>query len=122
MIYSKSISNPLDITKLNSFVTKCEQQLDVMLKERDAMMSPGSPCIGSSVTNTENSHRIMSCHGGAACAGCGGRIHDRFYLLAVDRQWHSSCLKCSECKLPLDSELTCFSRDGNIYCKEDYYR
>lgn len=23
---------------------------------------------------------------------------------------------------PLDSELSCFSRDGNIYCKEDYYR
>ncbi|KAL0279872.1 UNVERIFIED_CONTAM: hypothetical protein PYX00_001340 [Menopon gallinae] len=47
---------------------------------------------------------------------------DRYYLLAVDRQWHSPCLKCCECKLPLDTELTCFARDGNIYCKEDYYR
>ncbi|CAG5028888.1 unnamed protein product, partial [Parnassius apollo] len=56
------------------------------------------------------------------CAGCGGRIQDRYYLLAVDRQWHGSCLRCCECRLPLDSELTCFSRDGNIYCKEDYYR
>ncbi|XP_076352158.1 LIM/homeobox protein Lhx9-like isoform X2 [Tachypleus tridentatus] len=56
------------------------------------------------------------------CAGCGGKIADRYYLLAVDRQWHVRCLKCCECKLTLDSELTCFSRDGNIYCKEDYYR
>ncbi|KAL0902151.1 hypothetical protein ABMA27_000093 [Loxostege sticticalis] len=56
------------------------------------------------------------------CAGCGGRIQDRYYLLAVDRQWHGACLRCCECRLPLDTELTCFSRDGNIYCKEDYYR
>ncbi|XP_013779804.2 LIM/homeobox protein Lhx2-like [Limulus polyphemus] len=58
----------------------------------------------------------------AVCAGCGGTIADRYYLLAVDRQWHVRCLKCCECKLTLDSELTCFSRDGNIYCREDYYR
>lgn len=32
------------------------------------------------------------------------------------------CLKCCECKLNLESELTCFSKDGSIYCKEDYYR
>ena len=56
------------------------------------------------------------------CAGCGCVIHDRYYLFAVDRQWHVHCLKCSQCKTPLDSELTCFSRDGHIYCKEDYYR
>ena len=56
------------------------------------------------------------------CAACGGKILDRYYLLAVDKQWHVNCLKCSECKLPLDSELTCFAKDGNIYCKEDYYR
>ncbi|XP_060073412.1 LIM/homeobox protein Lhx9-like isoform X2 [Ylistrum balloti] len=56
------------------------------------------------------------------CAGCGARILDRHYLLAVDRQWHMQCLKCCECKIRLDTELTCFARDGNIYCKEDYYR
>nr|XP_042907001.1 LIM/homeobox protein Lhx9-like [Parasteatoda tepidariorum] len=56
------------------------------------------------------------------CGGCGGKIADRYYLLAVDRQWHVRCLTCCECKVQLDSELTCFARDGNIYCKEDYYR
>ncbi|KAI8517902.1 LIM/homeobox protein Lhx2 [Branchiostoma belcheri] len=56
------------------------------------------------------------------CAGCGGRIVDRYYLLAVDKQWHLHCLKCCECKLRLESELTCFAKDGSIYCKQDYYR
>ncbi|GFY78181.1 hypothetical protein TNIN_127111 [Trichonephila inaurata madagascariensis] len=55
------------------------------------------------------------------CGGCGGKIADRYYLLAVDRQWHARCLICCECKAQLDSELTCFARDGNIYCKDDYY-
>ncbi|XP_027993898.1 LIM/homeobox protein Lhx9 isoform X4 [Eptesicus fuscus] len=58
----------------------------------------------------------------ALCAGCGAKISDRYYLLAVDKQWHLRCLKCCECKLALESELTCFAKDGSIYCKEDYYR
>lgn len=59
---------------------------------------------------------------GAICAGCGLRIADRFYLQAVDRRWHAACLQCCQCRNTLDGEITCFSRDGNIYCKKDYYR
>ncbi|EFN77729.1 Protein apterous, partial [Harpegnathos saltator] len=59
---------------------------------------------------------------GVVCAGCGLRISDRFYLQAVDRRWHAACLQCSHCRQGLDGESTCFSRDGNIYCKKDYYR
>ncbi len=56
------------------------------------------------------------------CAGCGGKIIDRYYLLAVEKPWHVHCLKCTDCQLSLDSELTCFAKDGQIFCKEDYYR
>ncbi|XP_077301691.1 LIM/homeobox protein Lhx9-like [Arctopsyche grandis] len=56
------------------------------------------------------------------CGGCGGRIQDRYYLLAADRRWHGNCLRCCECHSPLAAELTCFTRDRNIYCKDDYYR
>ena len=56
------------------------------------------------------------------CAGCGARIIERFYLMAVDREWHVECLKCSECSLRLDNELACFTRDGAILCREDYYK
>lgn len=58
----------------------------------------------------------------ARCAGCGLRITDRYYLSAVDRRWHATCLQCCQCRNALDGEITCFSRDGNIYCKKDYYR
>lgn len=56
------------------------------------------------------------------CAGCGQRIRDRYYLLAVDRQWHCRCLRCDHCGQELESELSCFARHGLIYCKEDYHR
>uniref|UniRef100_A0A8C4NK83 LIM homeobox 2 n=1 Tax=Eptatretus burgeri TaxID=7764 RepID=A0A8C4NK83_EPTBU len=58
----------------------------------------------------------------APCAGCGRRIAERFYLLALGRQWHLRCLKCCECELALDTELSCYARDGSIYCRDDYYR
>lgn len=63
-----------------------------------------------------------ACEDAAVCAGCGLRIADRFYLQAVDRRWHAACLQCCQCRNTLDGEITCFSRDGNIYCKKDYYR
>ena len=56
------------------------------------------------------------------CAGCRLRIIDKFYLCAVEAKWHSQCLKCSDCGVELANQLSCFERDGNIYCKEDYIR
>ncbi|XP_060519661.1 protein apterous [Cylas formicarius] len=60
--------------------------------------------------------------GVVVCAGCGTRITDRYYLQAVERRWHATCLQCCQCRNSLDGDITCFSRDGNIYCKKDYYR
>ena len=56
------------------------------------------------------------------CAGCRLRIEDKFYLTAVDVKWHSACLKCAECGVELETQSSCFERDGHIYCKEDYRR
>ena len=56
------------------------------------------------------------------CAGCRLRIEDKFYLSAVDVKWHSACLKCAECGVELETQSSCFERDGHIYCKEDYRR
>ena len=56
------------------------------------------------------------------CGGCGLKITDRFYLVAVERAWHSDCLRCSECRRPLDTALSCFARQSRIYCRDDYYR
>ncbi|RWS15792.1 LIM/homeobox protein Lhx2-like protein [Dinothrombium tinctorium] len=58
----------------------------------------------------------------ARCGGCGQIITDRYYLLAIDSEWHCDCLRCSYCGIKLESHLTCFSRNGIIYCREDYNR
>ncbi|XP_011648097.1 LOW QUALITY PROTEIN: LIM/homeobox protein Lhx9-like [Pogonomyrmex barbatus] len=64
----------------------------------------------------------VSPEGALGCGGCGREIAERWYLRAADRAWHCGCLRCCHCRVALAAELTCFARDGNIYCKEDYYR
>ncbi|XP_011368290.1 LIM/homeobox protein Lhx3 [Pteropus vampyrus] len=54
------------------------------------------------------------------CAGCDQHILDRFILKALDRHWHSKCLKCSDCHTPLAER--CFSRGESVYCKEDFFK
>lgn len=57
------------------------------------------------------------------CAGCGGQIVERWLLLAMDRYWHNSCLKCTYCGAAL-AEIghSCYTRSGMILCKSDYRR
>uniref|UniRef100_A0A8C0R1W8 LIM homeobox 2 n=1 Tax=Canis lupus dingo TaxID=286419 RepID=A0A8C0R1W8_CANLU len=95
-----------------------------VIDEMDRRAKSEAPAISSAIDrgDTETTMPSISSDRAALCAGCGGKISDRYYLLAVDKQWHMRCLKCCECKLNLESELTCFSKDGSIYCKEDYYR
>ncbi|XP_015361195.1 LIM/homeobox protein Lhx3 isoform X2 [Marmota monax] len=54
------------------------------------------------------------------CAGCDQHILDRFILKALDRHWHSKCLKCSDCHTPLAER--CFSRGDSVYCKDDFFK
>ncbi|XP_068618151.1 protein apterous-like isoform X2 [Battus philenor] len=84
--------------------------------------SPGSPRDCTSCRKREPPDDPPAPPPEDACAGCGSRITDRFYLLALERRWHTPCLRCCECKMPLDSEQRCYSRDSNIFCKNDYFR
>jgi recombinational DNA repair protein (RecF pathway) len=57
------------------------------------------------------------------CAACGQDIADRFLLYAIDRYWHTDCLRCSACQSPLaDLGSTCFTRAGMTLCRTDYIR
>ncbi|XP_063702574.1 LIM domain transcription factor LMO4.1 [Culicoides brevitarsis] len=57
------------------------------------------------------------------CAGCGGKILDRFIMCALDRYWHNSCLKCSCChEILTEMGSTCFTKSNMILCKNDYSR
>lgn len=59
---------------------------------------------------------------GPVCAACQRVVLDRYYLTALGVAWHVGCLTCQHCQRPLDSQLTCFVRDGAVYCRDDYYR
>ncbi|XP_012946044.1 LIM/homeobox protein Lhx5, partial [Aplysia californica] len=54
------------------------------------------------------------------CAGCDRPILDRFLLNVLDRAWHASCVKCSDCKTNLTEK--CFFREGKLYCRTDFFR
>ncbi|MGH0146943.1 UNVERIFIED_CONTAM: hypothetical protein FKN15_007716 [Acipenser sinensis] len=54
------------------------------------------------------------------CAGCERPILERFLLNVLDRAWHVKCVQCCECKCNLTEK--CFSRDGKLYCKNDFFR
>lgn len=61
--------------------------------------------------------------GPRSCAGCGGRIADRFLLFSMERYWHTRCLKCSCCQAQLgEIGTTCYSKGGMILCRNDYIR
>ncbi|GMT08455.1 hypothetical protein PENTCL1PPCAC_30629, partial [Pristionchus entomophagus] len=54
------------------------------------------------------------------CAGCGFSIQDRFVLKVNEETYHETCLRCFACQTPLSTSGTCFSKDGQIYCREDH--
>jgi len=56
----------------------------------------------------------------AKCAGCDMPILDQYLYNVLDRPWHQSCIQCNDCKLSLNDK--CFSREGKIFCKDDFIR
>ncbi|OQR72268.1 sodium-coupled monocarboxylate transporter 1-like [Tropilaelaps mercedesae] len=56
------------------------------------------------------------------CGACGQLILERIQLRVNDVSWHVDCLRCCTCDCLLEKFSTCFFRDGNVYCKQDYAR
>ncbi len=54
------------------------------------------------------------------CARCNVPIHDEFITSVLNRWWHEKCLRCVDCEGQLTD--TCYARNGNTYCREDFYR
>ena len=54
------------------------------------------------------------------CDECHTTIHDKVLLRVGDSTLHEDCLKCQVCKERLDG--TCFTKFGQFYCKQDFYR
>ncbi|BES88491.1 LIM domain only 4 [Nesidiocoris tenuis] len=75
------------------------------------------------INNNNNNNTTGTTGGVKVCAGCGGKILERFLLHALDRYWHNSCLKCTCCGAMLaEIGSSCFTKSNMILCKNDYIR
>ncbi|XP_070531813.1 LIM/homeobox protein Lhx3-like isoform X1 [Ptychodera flava] len=77
----------------------------------------------STTLNVASRNQISTCKSTSQipkCAGCEHPILDRFILKVQDRAWHSKCLKCKDCQSQLSDK--CYSRGGNVYCKDDFFK
>uniref|UniRef100_H3D8A4 LIM domain only 1 n=1 Tax=Tetraodon nigroviridis TaxID=99883 RepID=H3D8A4_TETNG len=81
---------------------------------------------GRMVLDTEESVSLVSLQSREkprGCAGCNGKIRDRFMLQALDRYWHEDCLKCACCDCRLGRVgSTLYTRANLILCRRDYLR
>lgn len=54
------------------------------------------------------------------CAGCAEPLKEGQALIALDRQWHIFCFRCTTCKVQLNGEY--MGKDGVPYCEKDYQK
>lgn len=91
---------------------------------------PPPPSSGVMVNSRVESSAVAVTGGSAgpggmvrSCAGCGGRISDRFLLFSMELYWHTRCLKCQCCQAQLgEIGTTCYSKGDMILCRNDYIR
>ncbi|OWA53426.1 putative LIM/homeobox protein Lhx5 [Hypsibius exemplaris] len=91
---------------------------------------PPSSSSGPEDFESHNNRRIVSGKmqnpGGMydKCHGCGMVILDPFIMAiatpTASQVWHADCLRCCECKCPLQER--CFCNGGRFFCREDYFR
>ncbi len=54
------------------------------------------------------------------CSYCNMVIEEKYLFKLMDSYWHEECLRCSQCGIGLRN--SCFSKNGLLFCKEDYFK
>ncbi|OXU18949.1 hypothetical protein TSAR_013992 [Trichomalopsis sarcophagae] len=75
---------------------------------------------GSAINNDCNTESSDNGTMEMDCGGCGENVHERTVICVGGRTWHSRCLKCCACSKPLHDQHSCFLRNTQIYCRQDY--
>ncbi|XP_064465579.1 actin-binding LIM protein 3-like [Ornithodoros turicata] len=78
-----------------------------------------SKCIQIPVV-TQESHDESPLNGSIKCGGCQEELRDRQALIALDRQWHIWCFRCTSCNAVLHGEY--MEKDQQPYCEKDYQK
>jgi actin-binding LIM protein len=101
-------------TGKNCLCQKCihaEKELDARLVAPEASAATsnggGGSCNGIAAASSDN------------CAGCGQELKDGQALVALDKQYHIWCFKCTTCAVLLHGEY--MGHEGRPYCEKDYH-
>ena len=100
-------------TGKNCLCQKCihaEKELDARL------VAPELP-TAAATTTTANGNGTAAASD--SCAGCGQELKDGQALVALDKQYHIWCFKCTTCSVLLHGEY--MGHEGRPYCEKDYH-
>eukprot|EP00105_Crassostrea_gigas_P004371 XP_011417567.1 PREDICTED: LIM/homeobox protein Awh [Crassostrea gigas] len=95
---------------------RCSSESELTYEHDEFTPSPGSE------ENPDKFLCTMMKSDGDLCYGCGDLITERFLLHVNGQAWHVGCLRCCICQIGLERQTSCFIREDNIYCRNDYSR
>lgn len=80
-------------------------------------------CIQIPIVSPETPDEEMCQQNGPTpkiCAGCDEELKEGQALIALDKEWHIWCFKCTACEAVLHGEY--MDKDGVPYCEKDYQK
>ncbi|KAH9496605.1 hypothetical protein Btru_011122 [Bulinus truncatus] len=106
----------------NSAISKCHDRPDGDMSQSVDVCDCQQGC---KVHCSEHSHvtvaQDMKEKGSHLCFGCQKPVFDRYVLHVKDHgYWHAECLKCSNCQDNLSSQKTCYVKNEQVFCRNDY--
>ncbi|VDM98160.1 unnamed protein product [Thelazia callipaeda] len=110
--FTKAAQTRANISAMQSAVNLSREPSLTFSKVSTFMSSSGDECDDLTIP-------LDSINNDLICNGCGFQIKEKHFMKVDDRCWHEHCLVCYRCRFTLHGS-TCYTRDGQIYCKQDY--
>ncbi|CAB3399615.1 unnamed protein product [Caenorhabditis bovis] len=124
MIYATNGPKPIEPNP------KCEILSDIQVKQEVSPNhyllltgSDSSPIPDIILTNEykpNNSGLLAIKHQVPTCNVCRYPIIEPITAYVEEKPYHINCVRCASCELPMGFEQTCFMKDGQLLCRNDY--